>query len=172
MSANNISPLAALEGSVKSRTSLGLPLLLGTLLGSYVIQSAIGMLTFQGLPAILRAEGVSTVNIGLLYVMMLPWVLKFLWAPAVERYRKKNAGFANHCKLSLSGNVLLALTLLLMTFFPPQSAWKMMLACLLLMAFISTVVDITSDGFAVDQLTRKITAWVMLRKLAGLILVQ
>lgn len=143
------------EDLVKSKQPLGMSLLLGTLLGSYIIQSTVGMFTFQGLPAILRAEGVSTVNISLLYVMMLPWVLKFLWAPKVERYRKKSVGFGNHCKLSLSGNFLLALSLLLMTLFPPQSAWEMMLACLFLMALIATVVDITNDGFAVDQLPQK-----------------
>ncbi|MBJ7538953.1 MFS transporter [Marinomonas transparens] len=154
MSANGSSP-TTLENAAKNRVALGLPLLLSTLLGSYIIQSTIGMFTFQGLPAILRAEGVSTVGISALYVMMLPWVLKVLWAPPVERYRKKGIGFVNHSKLALTGNFLLAFSLLLMTFFPPQSAWEMMLACLLLMALIATVVDITSDGFAIDQLSHK-----------------
>ncbi len=80
--------VSTMSSASDGRAFLGTPLLLTTLLGIYVIQSTICMFTFQGLPAIFRAEGISTANIGLLSLIMLPWALKFLWAPQVERYRK------------------------------------------------------------------------------------
>nr|MBF4232964.1 MFS transporter [Vibrio anguillarum] len=39
--------------------------LLSLLAGVYTTQSLIGMFTLQGLPAVLRSEGVSTSQIGL-----------------------------------------------------------------------------------------------------------
>ena len=53
--------------------------------GLYVAQSVIGGITWAGLPAVLRAEGVSLDRIGLVSLIALPWALKFLWAPAVDR---------------------------------------------------------------------------------------
>lgn len=52
--------------------------------GLYVGQSVIGGLTFLGLPAVLRTAGLPLDQIGLLYIVVLPWALKFLWSPHVE----------------------------------------------------------------------------------------
>src|SRR5687767_7124107 len=37
------------------------------------------------LPVYLRLQGVSREEIGLLATLSLPWALKFLWAPVVDR---------------------------------------------------------------------------------------
>ncbi len=147
--------VSTMSSASDGRYFLGTPLLLTTLLGIYVIQSTIGMFTFQGLPAIFRAEGISTANIGLLSLIMLPWVLKFLWAPQVERYRKKNNTFNNHIKISTIGNTILAVSLLSLMLFPLHKAWTILVGSLFFMALVSTVVDISGDGFAVDQLSQK-----------------
>ena len=55
--------------------------------GIYVAQSLVSGLTFQSFPAILRSSGAPLDQIGLVSLALLPWALKFLWAPAVERYR-------------------------------------------------------------------------------------
>lgn len=68
-------------------TSLSPPRVLTVVAGIYITQSAIGGLTFQGIPAVLRAEGAGLDVIGLVSLLMLPWALKFLWAPALERLR-------------------------------------------------------------------------------------
>ncbi|MBX2809610.1 MAG: MFS transporter [Cellvibrionaceae bacterium] len=134
---------------------LGAPLLLTSLLGIYIIQSMVGMFSFQGVPAILRAEGISTMGIGALYLLMLPWALKFSWAPVVERYRHSAANFLPHMRLSLTGNLLLAVFFVLLTLLSVTHSLVFLFVCLFVMAFVSTVVDISGDGFAVDQLFNK-----------------
>lgn len=134
---------------------LTMPLVLAALAGIYTIQSIIGMLTFQGIPAILRAEGISTTQIGLLYLIMLPWALKFLWAPAIERFRQRDHGLKRHCILISGGQWLMACSLLTLVFFPPTNHLGQLFIGLTVIALISTLVDITADGFAVDQLSRR-----------------
>lgn len=46
--------------------------------GLYVAQSVIGGITWIGLPAIMRSEGVPLDRIGLVSLIVLPWALKFL----------------------------------------------------------------------------------------------
>ena len=140
---------------VNNSTPLGLPLLLFTLLGIYTIQSMVGMFAFQGVPAILRAEGISTTTIGVLYLIMLPWALKFLWAPKVERYRQSSQSFTPYIKLTFIGNTLLALIFIMLTFISLKVSFLWVFAILMLMALIPTVVDIAGDGFAVEQLSHK-----------------
>lgn len=50
--------------------------------GLYIAQSVIGGVTWIGLPAIMRSEGVPLDRIGLVSLIVLPWALKFLWSPA------------------------------------------------------------------------------------------
>jgi MFS family permease len=40
----------------------------------------------QALPVLMRKLGVSLGAIGLSSLLALPWALKFLWAPAVDRF--------------------------------------------------------------------------------------
>ena len=44
------------------------------------------------LPTVLRAEGISLQMIGMLGLLLLPWVVKFMWAPFVDRYYIKRIG--------------------------------------------------------------------------------
>ena len=60
--------------------------------GLYIAQSVIGGVTWIGLPAIMRSEGVPLDRIGLVSLIVLPWALKFLWSPAVERCRRPASG--------------------------------------------------------------------------------
>ena len=57
----------------------------GTLLGLYVAQSIPMSFFSTVVPVIMRQEAYSLESIGLLQLIKLPWVLKFLWAPYVDR---------------------------------------------------------------------------------------
>ncbi|WP_271271075.1 MFS transporter [Aliamphritea hakodatensis] len=131
---------------------LSLPLLLTTLAGVYTLQSVIGMFSLQGIPAVLRAEGVSTAQIGMLYLAMLPWALKFLWAPRVERFRHAGPGLRNHGLLLMFPQWLIALGMLGLLMTPLLSEVTVLFCGLIVIAMISTVTDIAADGLAVDQL--------------------
>jgi MFS family permease len=44
------------------------------------------LLVSQAMPVVLRRSGASLDRISLLYLVMLPWAFKFLWAPLVDRF--------------------------------------------------------------------------------------
>lgn len=54
---------------------------IGAIGGVYVAQSVIGGVTWTGLPGVLRAQELPLDQIGLVSLLVLPWALKFLWAP-------------------------------------------------------------------------------------------
>ena len=57
------------------------------LVGSLYVSQAIPLgFIFVALPAILARRGVPEEQIGLLGALSLPWLIKFLWAPAVDRF--------------------------------------------------------------------------------------
>ncbi|MEM8201762.1 MFS transporter, partial [Morganella morganii] len=55
--------------------------------GVYITQTLISMIIMQSVPTLLRSEGFSLSLIGLTSLFMLPWTLKFLWSPFIERLR-------------------------------------------------------------------------------------
>ncbi|NDV48191.1 MFS transporter, partial [Yangia sp. PrR003] len=65
---------------------------IGAIGGVYVAQSVIGGVTWTGLPGVLRAQELPLDQIGLISLLVLPWALKFLWAPPVERFRLPDGG--------------------------------------------------------------------------------
>ncbi|MBD1227464.1 MFS transporter [Xenorhabdus griffiniae] len=142
-------------------------LLLLTLAGVYTIQSTIGMLTLQSMPAFLRNHGVTPDKIGLLYLLMLPWALKFLWAPVVERYRKSGSGDTHPRRIMLCGNLLIALLFGLMSLANPTEHMPLIIAALFLITLCLTVVDTTTDGHAIDRLPPQHRPWSNVMQVGG-----
>lgn len=59
-------------------------ILLGCL---YVSQYIPVSFFYQALPVFLRQQGVALKAIGLIPLVSLPWMLKFIWSPIIDRYR-------------------------------------------------------------------------------------
>ena len=88
------------------------------LLGLYVSQSIPLYLFSAAVPAILREIGVSRTSIGLLSVLALPWIIKFLWAPLVDRYALwRRLGRRRSWIVPLQASIILLV--LLLVEFPP-----------------------------------------------------
>jgi MFS transporter (putative signal transducer) len=134
------------------------PVLLAGIGGLYIAQSVIGGLTWTGLPAIMRDAGVSLDRIGLVSLIALPWVLKFLWAPAVERYRLPPSGRNRSGLIVLAGGMLSVLGLLVVGLFDPGDPLPIFLT-LTLVAFAASTLDIACDGFAVQSLAERHHGW-------------
>lgn len=128
--------------------------MLATLASVYVVQSLIGMFTMQGIPALLRSEGVSTSQVGLFSLVMLPWVFKFLWAPQVEKLRKKGAVYHRHGMLVISAQIVAVFILILIAGLGNISKLWWFFTCVLAMTLVSTLADITADGLAVDEIPK------------------
>lgn len=127
--------------------------------GIYTTQSAIGGMSFQALPAVLRSAGAGLDLIGLVSLFMLPWALKFLWAPAVERFRQRPGGARRSRLLILAGQgVAIALVAALAALVPRETPAALFLV-LAAVALVVATVDIACDGFTVERLTPETRAW-------------
>ncbi|MBK3745018.1 MFS transporter [Paraburkholderia aspalathi] len=126
--------------------------------GVYVGQSVIGGLTYSGLPAVLRQGGASLTNIGFVYLVILPWAVKFLWAPLIERFRLPPTGKNRSGLIIFVGAIIAASGLALVGTIGPQ-ALPWIITCLVVVAFTAATVDIACDGFAVETLAPKQRGW-------------
>lgn len=151
--------------------------LLAAIGGIYVTQSLITGVAMQSLPALLRAAGESLQVIGLSALFMLPWAFKFLWAPAVERWRLPAGQSQRRSRrIVLRGQWLLAVTLLLLaaggylyagSTHPLQVPTVWLMVALLAAACIAATIDIACDGFAVDQLAGTHRGWGNVTQVGG-----
>ena len=126
--------------------------------GLYVAQSVIGGITWTGLPAIMRSEGVPLDQIGYVSLIALPWALKFLWSPWVERYRLPPAGKNRSAEIVAIGGLICVIGLFLAGNLSPSEAMPL-LGCLTIVAFAASTVDIACDGFAVQSLAKAEHGW-------------
>ncbi|RWB68517.1 MAG: MFS transporter [Mesorhizobium sp.] len=126
--------------------------------GLYVAQSVIGGTTWTGLPAVMRDQGLPLDRIGLLTLIALPWALKFLWSPAVERYRLPLSGRDRTGAIVLIGGLVSIAGLLAVAQLGPAAFWPLV-ACLTVVAFAASTVDVACDGFAVQNLAGKNLGW-------------
>ncbi|MCQ0988934.1 MFS transporter [Jiella marina] len=126
--------------------------------GLYVAQSVVGGLTWVGLPAVLRREGMALSQIGLVSLIALPWALKFLWAPAVERYRLPARGRNRSAVITLVGASIIIVCLLLIGLLPATSLAAIFVT-LTVAALATATVDIACDGYAVENLSHRQQGW-------------
>ncbi|HWK65425.1 MAG TPA: MFS transporter [Rhizobiaceae bacterium] len=126
--------------------------------GLYVAQSVIGGITWTGLPAVMRDTGLSLDRVGLLSLIALPWALKFLWAPMVERFRLPNAGRNRSGTIVVIGGGICALGLLVVGAIGPTGLMALY-ASLMIVALAAATVDIACDGYAVEKLSVAHHGW-------------
>lgn len=103
------------------------------------------------LPAYLRQEGLSLTSIGFLGLLTVPWSLKVLWAPLVDRYELPGLGRRLSWILPMQG--LMALCAGLAALLPPSGFLPVLLGLVLLMNFCAATQDIAVDGLAVELLS-------------------
>ncbi|MBR9894484.1 MFS transporter [bacterium] len=131
---------------------------IGAIGGVYVAQSVIGGVTWTGLPGVLRAQELPLDQIGLVSLLVLPWALKFLWAPPVERFRLPDGGRDRSALIVLCGAAVVTAALLAVGVIGPFPVLPV-LAILMLAAFATATVDIACDGYAVAALQNTRYGW-------------
>lgn len=83
---------------------------------------------------------------------MLPWALKFLWAPYVENIRQQGITLTRHAYLIGLAQTGMLLVLGAFSFNAVISDQTLLFVGVLTLALLSTFADITTDGLAVDVL--------------------
>lgn len=115
-----------------------------------------GFLT-QVLPAVMREQGLGLGRIGLANLVVLPWALKFLWAPMVDGWRSGPLGPRRSWILPIQ--ILSSLLLLLLAGWEPDQAWLSTLLLVGAVNLLSASQDIASDALAVDCLSEGQRGW-------------
>ena len=122
------------------------------LLGSLYLAQGLpyGFFT-QALPVLLREQGLALPLIGLAHLLMLPWALKFLWAPLVDAVHAPVRGRrrAVIIPLQLASTLVLAALALAAA---PETVWLLAIGVLLVNLCAATQ-DIATDGLAVETLS-------------------
>lgn len=120
----------------------------------YFLQGFPSGLLVHALPPILRSAGVSIELIGFMKLLALPWVLKFLWAPYVDRFYSKSIGVHRSWILLMQILVIVSLALLSFTEFGDldPTVLSIVFALIFLINLFSATQDIATDGLAVKML--------------------
>jgi MFS family permease len=103
----------------------------------------------QVVPVLLREKGVSLGAIGLSSLLALPWALKFLWAPAVDRYSIPGMGRRRSWIVPLQ---LASVALLLVLALAGWTSMGVLMGASFLLNLIAATQDIATDGLAIDLL--------------------
>ena len=105
----------------------------------------------NALPLFLRQAGLSLTAVGFSGLLALPWMLKVLWAPLVDRYGSTTFGRRKSWIVPLQ--FCLALACIAAAFSPPESSLWRLMVIVLVMNFFTATQDIAVDGLAVSSLT-------------------
>ncbi len=139
------------------RSSTGFALL--AMGGVYAAQGVVGGITLQAIPAVLRDAGRPLQEIGLMSLAILPWALKFLWAPMLERVRLPiGSPLRRSRRIVVPGQLLMAMMLLMLSR-GAQLSPALLLSLLALLALLAASVDVACDGYAVEQLPPARRGW-------------
>ncbi|KFE72430.1 MFS transporter [Hyalangium minutum] len=107
----------------------------------------------QALPALLRKQGMSLPNIGLTYLLLLPWALKFVWAPLMDRHGSERLGRRRGYILPLQ--LLSAGVLLLLALPSGAPSTQLLLGVVLVVNLLAATQDVATDGLAVNLLAAR-----------------
>lgn len=108
-------------------------------------------LTGGTLQAWMKAEGVDLTTIGLFASVGLPYTLKFLWAPLMDRFQITSLG--RRRGWLLVSQILLILSVLALAFSQPQNNLAMVAVLCVLVSFFSATQDIVLDAWRRESLT-------------------
>ena len=97
------------------------------------------------LPVYLRIHGMSLVYLGLLSLLSLPYVLKFIWAPAVD-FLGTRRGWISAAQFLLAAFLLILLSL------NPTDPNFLLWVSIALLAIMSATQDIAIDSYSIELL--------------------
>ncbi len=98
------------------------------------------------LPVIMRQQNFSLETIGMLQLLKLPWILKFLWSPAVDRTTYRLNDFK---RWIFSSELIYASIILAVSFLDFHTTPYLIIGLIILSFIASATQDIATDSLAV-----------------------
>lgn len=123
-----------------------------TLFSLYIAQSVPMSFFTTVVPVIMRQEQFSLQAIGLLQLVKLPWILKFLWAPLVDNTSRSRKQLRRWIVLS---EIFYAAIILLISLFGLETHFGLIVALMVVSVFASSTQDIATDIFAIRILSKE-----------------
>ena len=118
----------------------------------YFAQSMPTSFFSTAIPVIMRMENYSLESIGYLQLVRLPWIIKFLWAPVLD---KTSRGTVHTKKWIIFSEVFYAAVIVSAGFFNLQDNLSAIFIFIILSFFIAATQDIATDTFAILILNDK-----------------
>lgn len=110
-------------------------------------------LTSKTLQAWMTVEGVNLAAIGLFSLVSLPYSLKFIWAPLLDRFALPILGRRRGWLIVLQIGLLVAIALMALQ--QPGQALQLLAINALAIAFFSATQDIAADAYRADVLEER-----------------
>ncbi len=123
-----------------------------TLFSLYVAQSVPMSFFSTVVPVIMRQEQYSLEAIGLLQLVKLPWILKFLWAPLVDNHADSKRKLTSWI---VSSEVLYAIAMLVVGGLSLQTDFSLIIGIMLFAFVASGTQDIATDVLAIRVLKKE-----------------
>ncbi len=101
---------------------------------------------YEILPVNFRQQGVNLSQIGFLSLLGLAWSIKFLWAPAIDRFR-------HHRRWMFSVDMAMAAIMLVLAINSEFGAW--MWVAIAAFTLLSATNDIAIDGYTIELLDKR-----------------
>lgn len=133
---------------METRERLSYPVKIGLLSALYFAQGLPFGFFHRAVPVMLREAGQSLAVVSSSALLALPWALKFLWAPWVDRHGSRKAWI-----VPLQAASVLVLALLAVV--PPVHALYWLMGAFFVANLLSATQDIATDGLALDVLTER-----------------
>lgn len=122
-----------------------------TLFSLYIAQSVPMSFFSSVLPIMMRGEKFSLTSIGLIQLLKLPWILKFLWAPVVDKNASSNYQYK---KWIIASELFYAACIISIAFFNLKTDFWTVVILMALAIFCSATQDIASDALAIRILKK------------------
>lgn len=120
-----------------------------SLFSLYIAQSIPMSFFSTVIPVIMRQEQYSLESIGLLQLVKLPWIFKFLWAPVVDNH---SAGRRQLRRWIIFSELFYALVILSISLFSLKTDFRLIVILMIIAFIASATQDIATDIFAVRVL--------------------
>lgn len=123
-----------------------------TFFSLYIAQSIPMSLFSTLLPVLMRQENFSLTIIGMLQLIKLPWIIKFLWAPVVDR---KTSGLGTYKRWIFYSEFVYAFLILTIAFLNLKTNFLLVLVLIILSFAASGTQDIATDALTALSFNRK-----------------
>ena len=113
----------------------------------YIAQSIPMSFFSTVVPVIMRQEHYSLQSIGLLQLIKLPWIFKFLWAPLIDRNAAGN--LKQYRKWIIGSELFYAIVIIAIGVLNLQFDFQLIIVLMIIAFVASATQDIATDAYAI-----------------------